>query len=217
MSELIRLNANEYLHNARPDLLVEAAGGIYDVIGIQGSGAKIVTGGLETASVISQFEAQAFNHRRGQLDLDAHVQNLAANTDVASPTQTDFILTAKDLYADDLSFVFGVTYTSRALCIESVTRFVAHTKDVDLQKALVRHVARHEYGHLVGMNNRADYVRPDTSGGINEGHCADTCTMQQILSVDEAVKQVERLSGRGVAGFCMGCVGSLQRKARASA
>jgi predicted Zn-dependent protease len=214
MSSLVRLNASESLYTERPDLLVEAAGGVYDVIGIQGTGATLATGGLETASVISQFEAQAFNPRRGQLDLDAHLKNLAAGTDVASTAQADIILTDSDLYAEGMNFVFGVTFSARALCVESVARFTHFTKDIDTQKALVRHVARHEYGHLVGMLKTTDYANPDKRGDIYEGHCANTCTMQQIMSVGEAVRLVERLSGRGVAGFCMDCVGSLQRKAR---
>ncbi len=80
------------------------------------------------------------------------------------------------------------------------------------QAALVtKHIARHEVGHLVGLDD--DTIRKqDIRGGIYEGHCANECTMQQVVSIPEAVSLATRLQHKANAGFCRDCTNYLARK-----
>ncbi|MDB5175391.1 MAG: hypothetical protein JWM81_249 [Candidatus Saccharibacteria bacterium] len=212
MDKAVRLNANASLYNERPDLFMAAAIGISDVLKLQGHTPVLTTSGPETAEAISGFEARSYNPGRQQLDLRSHLELLAASTDLAGP-KTDFLVTDWDMFAEGTWYVFGVTIYEWQLSVQSVARFVRHTSDVKLQGKLMTHIARHEYAHMAGMISPQDYSHPDRRSGLYAGHCANVCTLQQVMMVPETLSLASKLDGHELAGFCAGCVTSLRRKA----
>jgi predicted Zn-dependent protease len=209
------LDANVALYENRPDLFDAAAAGIHDVLTVQGLNGKIVSGGPYSAEIISGIEHEVHNPERGQVDLVDFVPVLAKRTNLEASTP-NFILTAQDLhYGEQTSFVFGLTLPSWQLSVQSVARFVSYVDDPGIQRRLVRHIARHEYGHMAGMNELNDYANPDRRSGLYEGHCANLCTLRQVMCVQEVEALSLELSDRETAGFCVGCVASLRQKANA--
>lgn len=75
---------------------------------------------------------------------------------------------------------------------------------------LARHIARHEFGHLLGLDS-STIRNKDNRGGLYEGHCANDCTMQQVMNVEQAYDRAQHLLRRPHAGFCGDCVEVLRR------
>jgi predicted Zn-dependent protease len=210
MSKNIHLNAPAELYVERPDLFMAAAAGIADVGIVQNREMAVVSGGLEAAFALSTLQQSAYNRSRAQVELDRYASLIVGGTDREND---NFVLTDEDVYMEGTNFVFGATMPWHGLSVQSAARFVRTTSSQSLQRHLIRHVARHEYGHLVGLNAAEDYKNPDVRGGIYEGHCADECTMQQVMSVPEAAELTEKLKDRELAGFCAGCVRGLRARA----
>lgn len=211
---VVRMNSNSSLYLERPDLIGAAASGVRDVMILQGLQPALLSGGLDTSRVLDVFEEDSFNRGRQQLDVVRYADQLVRYTDVGEG-DSDYVLTDQDIFAPETNFVFGVTWgETTQLSIQSVARFLRSTRDRKLQGELITHVARHEYAHMAGLLENQDFVNPDGRGGIYEGYCADLCTMQQVVSVEEVIAQVQRLDGHELAGFCMNCIDMLDRKAR---
>lgn len=210
---MVRLNASVEVFQNREDLLLSAARGIGDVLALQGFEPRVSVGNEASAEFISVSEERAYNSARHQIDLTSHLLYLANNSDLASKNQADFVLTDKDMYAEGTNFVFGSTLSERQLSVQSVARFIRHTRDIGIQNTVTKHVARHEFAHLVGMNQSSDYINPDRHGGIYASHCANDCTLQQVMNVTEAINAAIRLADRQMAGFCPDCAKSLRQKA----
>lgn len=211
MISTVRINTNSGVLSSRPDLLMAAASGINDVIQLQGNKSQLLHGGHETAQTIDSLETESFNLKRQQLDLGRFVTLVARHENDRIIECPYYVISDRDFYAENLNFVFGVTNSN--ISVQSVYRFIQATADQGLQQASVRHIARHEYGHLAGMNDPSDYANPDTRGSIFSGHCANLCTMSQYVSVDQVFEAVTRSASSAVAGFCDDCVNSLHAKA----
>lgn len=213
MLSRVRLNSTQELLTSRPDLINEAAKGVLDVLTIQGldNTTSLSTGGEATASYISAVSARHFNRQRQQLYLTGLAEELINTTDIGSSpgSNADFILTGQDLYADRLNFVFGCTWSTLGLSVQSVSRVVSATRDTEAQRLHTRHVARHEFAHMRGLIEPSDFRNPDRREGIYSGHCADVCTMRQSITVKEALSQAIELQDHELAGFCECCVKKL--------
>lgn len=89
----------------------------------------------------------------------------------------------RDLYTDDLNFIFGLTYFS--FCIISLTRLASENKDLFYLRALKEAV--HELGHVSGL-----------------GHCPDPhCVMYFSNTLLDTDKKGEN--------FCLRCLEKLRR------
>ena len=208
----VQLYPSAQVREEYPDHIKAAAFGIADVLTVQGYSPRIVSAREEISTFIGQLEQQNYNSSRGQLSLESYWQTLGTHTDMLRTSRPDFVLSGLDLYAENTNFVFGVTIPEMQVSVQSIARYIRMTRDESVQLAATRHIARHEYAHIAGMNDRSDYRRPDTRGGIYEGHCMDECTMQQVMNTNDVLSLLEKLDGHELAGFCVSCVSSLRRK-----
>lgn len=136
----------------------------------------------------------------------------------ADPVRTDtphigYMLVAQDMTARQssdrvLNFVFGVTSKEIGQSVQSVWRFMEAGLNMERVVLAARHIARHEFGHIVGLDQET-IARQDHRGGIAEGHCVNDCTMQQVMSVPEVLDLAMRLQQSHNAGFCEDCAGFL--------
>jgi hypothetical protein len=92
-----------------------------------------------------------------------------------------------------------------------VARFLEAGLSADQVIAITRHVARHEFGHLVGLDS-SSIRNEDRRGGIYAGHCANECTMHQVVSVPEAAAMTAKLQHKPHAGFCPDCTNFLRQR-----
>lgn len=209
----VRVNTSADLMVERPDLLNAAAQGVYDVLALQRLNQipKLTTGGIDTAQTIDGIVSRHFDSSRQQVHLSGFAQDLINSTVIGhNPGQTaDYLLLDSDLYDDNLNFVFGSTWSEISLSVQSVARVVGATRNEADQRLHTRHIARHEFAHLRGLNQPSDYTKPDLRGGIYSGHCMDICTMRQSMTVQEALSQAKELEGHDLAGFCGSCATKL--------
>ncbi len=110
-----------------------------------------------------------------------------------------------------LNFIFGATDKEIGQVVQSVYRFIEAGLSPEQVALVTKHIARHEFGHLVGLDDDT-IIKQDKRGGIYEGHCANECTMQQVMSVSETVSLATKLQHKHNAGFCSDCSGYLDRK-----
>lgn len=190
-----------------PELIVAAAEGINDVIGISGREGQFNGDILEQSVALSEIELQ-FVNERGQVEFSPLLWNLK---DAATSESPVFALISKDLVAPGTNFIFGVTSKEWNISIQSIWRFTREIQDKKLLSLVVRHIARHEFAHLKGLD--ADTVQhQDTRGGIYHGHCANTCSVRQVNSIAETVKLAKQLEHRHNAGFCRDCTNYLSHR-----
>lgn len=214
MIQRVRVNSSQEVLTGRNDLLEAAALGVDDVLTLQGFGIPLSTGGYMTARTISTLQQETTDHDRGQVNINNFALDLVNSTTVANyPEETlDYILLGQDVYNERTNFVFGITWPTLGLSVQSIARVVAHTRDRGLQRMHTRHIARHEFAHMRGLNESSDYAHPDTREGIYQGHCTDICTMRQSMTVQEAIAQAKQLEERELAGFCTNCFKTLWSK-----
>lgn len=216
MNKIIRVDASSNVWRERTDLIASAMIGIKEVTDLQGSNATVITGGMNKAQKLSSYEIPALGMRNNQLmlDVDKYALNMANNDHSVVGPNVDYVLTDRDMFAQENNFIYGVAYHKWQLSIQSINRYVKATRDVDMQRKLVAHTARHEYGHLAGLKSPEDYINPDMRPDPYTGHCLNVCTMAQTITDNETMKLVEKLNGRGLSGFCAHCVAKLRQKAK---
>lgn len=207
----VRVFSNASIFDERIDLLEAAATGVADTIRVAGHTSEFTPIKHEVTEFFSALEERSYNSQRHQLNIIDYANEIHRRTNLGDNTPT-YLLTDKDVYATNTNFVFGMTLNSAQMAVQSVARYVTATRDEGLQQMVTRHVARHEFGHMMGMLDLTDYARPDMRGGLYDGHCRDVCTMQQVMNVREAFDAAAILSERQMAGFCGACVVSLRRK-----
>ena len=214
MSQLVRLNSPSRLLQGRRDLVNAAAYGIADVLRIQGIEPRVSMGIGKTADFLANLERKNYNYDRNQLNVKNYAIDLVNQSDIGSKTP-DFILTDVDIYADNTNFVYGVTWASIQLSIQSVARVIKEIPHRGLQQGVVQHIARHEFAHMRGLNESIDYTNPDRRGGIYNGHCANICTMHQVQNMKEGLTLYQELAKTPSksAGFCDDCHIALLAKA----
>ncbi|MEI6237008.1 MAG: hypothetical protein WCP03_00195 [Candidatus Saccharibacteria bacterium] len=126
----------------------------------------------------------------------------------------NFILTARGMTISDgegglNNFVLGANLDNTT--VQSLYEYIMSDNLTEQQKCdVTRHIARHEYGHMVGLD-QATIANPDPRGEflpIYAGHCANFCTMHQSISTEEAVGLSSELRHHRKmdAGFCPDCV-----------
>jgi predicted Zn-dependent protease len=185
---------------ASTDIAVEAFQGITDVIAIAGLDIDLAE---ETLSMTDALTNTANQHRleNGQIDGD-WLYSSVVESGFCSPDSPKYLLLSDDLTTRNTNFVFGFSVKERGISIQSIARFKRAGKELP---SLTRHIARHEYGHLLGLDGDS-IVNQDTRGGLYKGHCANTCTMQQVMTAEEALLKSRELKAKPMAGFCLDCV-----------
>lgn len=216
------VTADQVLMEQAPFLVDAAQAGVQDVADLMRTPLRIQTIGHTWADgdygSTDWFTARAgiqdaTGRHEGKLLWNALRRDLAADPNRASSPHLGYMLLGRDMTALDddgrvLNFVFGVTDKGIGQTVQSVYRFLEAGLSVDQAEAVTRHVARHEFGHLVGLD--VETIRnQDPRGGIRLGHCANECTMHQVMSVQETVDLTARLQSKPHAGFCADCAGYL--------
>lgn len=222
MEKIITLNANTSLLRNRPDLFLAAEEGIRDVIKFQGFEPVILTDTFEAVTAIDEAEYFSYDPSRQQCNLPIYFDSLVSKFPRILENRPDYILTDQDLFEEGLNFALGYTLNPEQISIQSIARIVGagiidRKADSPLRQAIAtRHIARHEYSHMAGMNYSGAYENPDLREGIYAGHCNNICTMRQVDSAEEAISLSEHLHYRGIglAGFCGSCVAKLRENAR---
>lgn len=223
MIQRVGVNANSSLIYERPDLFNATIEGVSDVIRLQGNQPVIYSGTRQATEVIDEVEANSFDNNRNQIQLECMVDNLLiANPNLAAD-YPEYIITDRDLYGEGLTFALGYTLSETGLSIQSIARILA-VRDINGEAAspynqavTVRHIARHEFGHMMGMLKPQDYSNPDLRDGLlYSGHCNNICTMKQADSAEDMFEIAEYIhyNHLGMAGFCASCVANLRSKNR---
>ncbi len=204
----VRMAVDAEILQCNPELLAAAAEGVNDVIRLMGHSAVFSNDLVNQATALSDME-QHFLNEQGQVkstELLWHIK------DAAAADKPLFALVNKDLVAPGTNFIFGLTAKEWYTSIQSAFRFTEAIKDATLLSLVFRHIARHEYAHLVGLDESS--IRNQDPRGARQslfrGHCANECTMHQVLSVGETLQLAQKLMGRPHAGFCADCTGFLR-------
>jgi hypothetical protein len=224
-SHEVFITADEILMEHAPFLVEAAQEGVQDVADLTQSPLRVRTighqwgegdyGSTDWFTARANIRDESGRHE-GQLLWNALHRDLAADPHRDTAPHLGYMLIGRDLTAlgsDNrvLNFIFGATDKEIGQTVQSVYRFVEAGLSPEQTALVTRHIARHEFGHLVGLDT--DTIRKqDRRGGIYEGHCANECTMQQVMSVSETVTLANKLEHKHNAGFCTDCVGYLARK-----
>ncbi len=197
-----------------PEALIAAVHGIAEVIELMGKehhlDEKFIGQERAITGIIEDFRQINTVNEQSQINV-SYLNHELARMNAATVECPLYVLTERDLFIPfgKNNFVFGATTASLGVSTQSIKRFRDYHRDPRWIAATAQHIARHEFGHLVGLNE-ATIKHLDQRGGIALGHCAVVpCTMNQIMSVEEAGQLIFRLEGRPNAGFCRDCVGAL--------
>lgn len=202
----VRLAADVEVLQDYPRTIPAMASGIADVMGVARRDYDFDQTFLEQARSLTDIETTAVNPA-GQVDADDFYRKLLGVADTDRPL---FVLIGKDLRAEGTNFIFGFGLKEAGLCVQSLFRYARDTHRSELP-TLVRHIARHEFGHLLGLD-KSTIKNQDQRPGLYQGHCANDCTMQQVMTVPEAYERAQHLSSKPNAGFCGDCTDVLQGK-----
>lgn len=204
--EPLRIATTYEMASRHLDLVQAATEGIDDVTGLTTRPRNYDTSLMGQGEALSDIENYFLNNR-GQLQIEPFL-NTIIQAGFCSPDKPAFLITDKDLIANGTNFVFGITSKPHGVSLQSVYRFINGVKSEAVLRDTFRHVARHEYGHLLGLDETT-IQNQDKRGGVYLGHCLKDCTMQQVMSVPEAVTAVQARKGQSQAGFCDDCVSYL--------
>jgi hypothetical protein len=223
-SHEVFVTADEVLVEHAPFLVEAAQQGVQDVADLLQSPLRVSQIGDKWADgeygSTDWFTARAYirdesGQHEGQLLWNALHRDLEADPNRETAPHLGYMLVGRDMTAlgpDNkvLNFIFGATDKEIGQTVQSVYRFLEAGLSSEQVALVTKHIARHEFGHLVGLDS--DSIRnQDKRGGIYEGHCANECTMQQVMSVPEAIGLATRLKDKPKAGFCNDCTGFLAR------
>jgi predicted Zn-dependent protease len=185
-------------------------GGVMDVTNVAGLEPKFDAELLNQAESLDAILAH-YTDRNDQVDADRLYAEVGSSG-IARPDAPLIVFTTKDLTTHSTSFIFGFGDPDVGLSVQSVKRYmdgIRGSAAEEVRLRVVRHIARHEYGHMLGLTEKS-IVNQDLRGGVYSGHCVNECTMRQVPSVQEVVDLSARVINRPQAGFCSDCVGVLQ-------
>lgn len=213
------------LHERLPFTIEATTEGIIDVAQMMNSGVEISLEGTQVKNFSLQSEIDEMlvssSVARQNLQDPQVVSNLVLETMHNHRLQKvseslGYLLIGKDLTGLDknkrlLNFVFGSTAPAIGKSIQSIYRFLQAGTTAHELFQVTRHIARHEFGHLIGLSKET-IKNPDTRKGIYSGHCANVCTMRQVSNVGEANKLSGLLSDMPCAGFCIDCINYIEQQ-----
>ena len=209
----VSLGSDTEIARYYPEVLLAAAEGVEDVTTLMGRELKVNTHLFgqesELTEILEGFRETNPLNDLSQINVEKFVYHLA-RAGALDRERPLYFLTTKDLFEPRLNFMFGITVTGLGASVQSTYRFEEASRNPEWLAATARHMARHEFGHLVGLDE-STIVNKDMRPGIYRSHCTNLCTMRQVMSVAETGRLIEQLNGRPNTGFCDDCVGSLAR------
>jgi len=141
----------------------------------------------ETSAGSLPLPASAFSRRRGQYDAFGLLAELVRRKSARETEQETLILgvTAADLFAPGLNYVFGLADRDSGAAVISLHRlapeFYGEKSDLELLKERAGKEAVHELGHLFGLS-----------------HCSNAGCIMRFSS------RIAETDDKGP-GFCAGC------------
>jgi predicted Zn-dependent protease len=226
-SSQVFISADQVLTEKAPTIVAAATFGIRDVVELMKSPLEVTNVGDKWGE--GEYEStEWFTSRARITGHGARYENkllwgalhrdLQADPRRVSAPHMGFMLVKSDITAvgpdgNLMNFIFGATDTSLGQSVQSIFQFIIAKPELSVAEIhlVTRHIARHEFGHLVGLDELT-ILNKDERGGIYLGHCNNTCTMQQVASVVEAVDLAQKLEHKDNAGFCNDCVKFLSEK-----
>lgn len=135
------------------------------------------------------------------------VAKYAADTGqtLASVSCLTVAVISADLTAGDANFLFGASKEGFGSVV-SVARLRADIEDTIIREKVLRRLARHEFGHALGLIPEERPSNVEEKIGL---HCTNLCTMRQGMSLSEFVGLVVEEEKAGVL-FCSECAGYLR-------
>ncbi|MCA9309371.1 hypothetical protein KC973_03270 [Candidatus Saccharibacteria bacterium] len=217
-SSEVFVTADSVLMEHAPGIVQAAEDGITDVTSMMHSPIRVRIIGSRWADG-EYGSTQWFTERAGITDpsgthsgkllYDVIHRDLASDPALQESPHVGYMLLGQDLTAigpdgKPMNFIFGATDKEIGQSVQSIARFLEAGLDSAQLATVTRHIARHEFGHLIGLDG-GSIRSQDSRGGIYQGHCVNTCTMRQVSSVPEAVDLAESLKDAPHAGFCDDC------------
>ena len=150
---------------------------------------------IESFDLVEMAARRAYHPRRGQVHYLDLLNGVLEHANTKEMGKNTFILTDKDLYADNLNWCFGSLVSDSA----HGRHLVMSTYRIPDLETLA-HVATHELGHMFGA---ASAGRRNTEENLGS-HCTNFCVMEQELTIPDMVKQARLLAGRSDK-FCYQC------------
>lgn len=204
--EVVILTDPEMAHY--PDVIGEIAGGIVDVEQIAGRQVHFNTAAIGLADTVASFMDR--HARKGQVVVDPLLIEMK-NSGLLDTGNPVFLATTRDLTSErGTNFIFGLTVQEWNVSVQSVYRHIRQERNAQTIRSMARLIGRHEYGHLLGLDERT-IRHQDDRGGLYRGHCLNECTMRQVMSVAETKALAEQLQHKHTAGFCPDCVSVLRQ------
>jgi|AntRauTorcE11897_2_1112592.scaffolds.fasta_scaffold00129_9 predicted Zn-dependent protease len=204
----VMLAADSRFLNYGEAVIRAAASGIDDATRVSGRQARFHTDALEASATTDEMLA-AFRLPNDQINADRLYGRLEqAGVGYEMP----FVLyTSEDLRTATTNFVFGFAVSESGISVQSIARFARDISNPSTLTGVIRHISRHEFGHMLGLDD-STIKRQDNGGVVRKGHCANTCTMQQVTTTSQAIRLTRQLLDRPNAGFCADCVDVLSHR-----
>jgi len=183
--------------------------GIMTIVKLSGQHRKIVSYGKESWSQgeYSSCDWYVNNaiHKGNQIDGDDISRKMIQEPWQEYPnTHLDVVVTSRDLFAQNLNWVFGVTF-SNYISVQSIYRF-RNEKD-EIKLGLICRTLKHEVGHLLGIPGPVgSHPRIYDKGGP---HCSNICLMRQGWSLVEFKEQMLEEKRLGIE-LCSDCIRELK-------
>lgn len=213
--KIVGLFADKQMIEQYPHLVTAAQTGISDVLAMMQN--PLATQYFGDTIDCSPFSVDELLDESTITSPDRHPQvlhyslhNLIINCFGPTAESITYLITAKDLTTTNrdgvlYNFILGAKLGD--VNIQSINRYLEAGLSPDETAAVVRHIARHEFGHMLGLDE-ATIANQDGRGlhsPLYAGHCANLCTMQQTASVEEASYLAQTLKDQSNAGFCLDC------------
>ncbi|RMD67204.1 hypothetical protein D6817_02245 [Candidatus Pacearchaeota archaeon] len=156
--------------------------------------------------IIEPFVEAAFNPARGQAHGQKVLDSLHSTRVFGQELGDDgkLIIIDRDLYSD-----YATNWCFGGFCpVSNSLGYILLSTARISDETLGEHIVRHELGHMFGAPSEGRTNTVDILGL----HCSNNlCTMQQQLSVPEALRYAHRIKSAGIFPFCEQCVEDMRR------
>lgn len=218
LSDIVFITTDEVLMEHAKPIVDSAIAGIKDVSDIMQTPLRISVVGSNWAEgdygSVDWFTDRAgiqdeSGKHQGKLLWNRIHSNLENDPNRLSSPHLGYMLLGRDMTAlgpDNkvMNYIFGATDKEIGQTVQSIFRFIEAGLTEQQIILVTKHIARHEFGHLVGLDDTT-IKNQDKRGGIYIGHCENDCTMQQVISVSESIELATKLEHSHNAGFCNDC------------
>lgn len=144
-------------------------------------------------------------NERGQIDATRVLDIVSEVSGCWIETGAVVMITSQDLYAEGLSWCFGLARPSTRITVQSIARYRGLCEAE--ASACIRRTLKHELGHIFGC--AGDLRRSHTIEKLGS-HCTNPgCTMRQSMSLDELRTVIREENPQRC--YCHQCMEDLRR------